>query len=142
MLLIHHCMVNEDGDHCWSLHLKGVNNFTLRDFTTSSPNHFIAFQAVLARTACSLTDDRLPLLHEYHWLSFGISDELERVDGTIGVSRAVLHIINSITASSDIKLCTIKAFRVIRLMIRSRQLLSTSRKTWTVDLRRSGRHTP
>lgn len=103
-------MVNEDEDRCWSIHLKAVNRLTFCDSTISSPSHFIAFQAVLARTACSLTDDRLPLPHEYNWIGLGSSDELKRVDGTIGVSRAVLHIINSITASSDIKVCPIKAF--------------------------------
>ena len=126
MLLIHHCTVNEDEDHCWSLHLQAVNDLTLRDPTTSSPSLFTAYQAILARTACSLTDDRLPLPHEYHWLGSENSDELERVDGTIGISRAVLYIINSITASSGDEVCPIKTFLVIRLMIRSRQLLPIS----------------
>lgn len=98
LLLIHHCMVNEDGDHCWSVHSKAANE--LRSLGPCSPSVFTAFQVVLARTACPLKDSRVPLSHEYDWLGSGTENELRQIDGIIGVSRAVLHIINSITALS------------------------------------------
>lgn len=61
-------MVNEDRDHCWCVHFTALNELILRSSTTSYPSLFTAFQAVLARTACSLKDDRLPLSDHYHWL--------------------------------------------------------------------------
>lgn len=100
MLLVHYCMVNEDGDHCWCVHFTALNELILRSSTTSYPSLFTAFQAVLAKTACSLKDNRLPLSDHYHWLGTGTGEELTRIDGTVGVSRAVLYIINSITVSS------------------------------------------
>ena len=102
MLLVHHCMVNEDGDHCWSVHLKAISGPISWSPTPSFPSLFAACQVVLASTACSLTDSRLPLSYEYQWLGSASSDELTRIDGTIGTSRAVLYIMNSITLSSGV----------------------------------------
>ncbi len=100
LLLIHHCIVNEDGDHCWSVHSKAANDLVLRSRSPSPPSVFTAFQGVLARTACALTDDRLPLSHQYHWLGSWTESELGHIDGTTGISRAVLHTINLITEST------------------------------------------
>ena len=77
--------INEDENHCWSLHLQVVNDLTLHDPTTSSLSLLTAYQAILARTTCSLTDNQLPLPHEYYWLGSENSDELERVNGIIGI---------------------------------------------------------
>ncbi len=102
MLLMHHSIVDVE-ELRWSIHSKAANDLVRRSSTVISAYLFPAYQAVLARTACSLTDGQIPLSHEYDWLGSGTEDQLQRIDGITGVSRGMLHIINSITVHSGVQ---------------------------------------
>ena len=117
LLLMRHCIVDEDGDHCWSVHSKAANILILLSPGPDAPSTFTAFQAVLARTACSLTDSRILLSHEHDWLGVGTENELWKIDGNTGITRAVLFTINSIIRFSHSKVGLIHhTYAYIRLI--------------------------
>ena len=107
MLIVHYGVVNTLEEECWSVHFKAANQITaanLHHIGVSPSSVFIAYQAILARTALPLYDDRIPQTTDYEWLLYGNEADLTQVDSITGLSREMLFIIATITYSSGVSL--------------------------------------
>ena len=107
MLIVHYGVVNTLKKECCSVHLQAANQIMAANLSRIgvSPSFiFIAYQAILAKTALPLHDDRIPQTSNYEWLLYGSEADLTQVDSITGLSLEMLFIIATITHSSRVSL--------------------------------------
>ncbi len=107
MLIVHYGVVNTLKKECCSVHLQAANQIMAANLSrigVSPFSVFIAYQAILAKTALPLHNDRIPQSTDYEWLLYGSETDLIQIDSITGLSREMLFIIATITYFSGASL--------------------------------------